>query len=76
MTETREIDLESLTEALALIDRGLGDLQHRELVSTAEVADLLGHKDLEMVVKRYRHRTEGVVKSHVAVLGSLMADTR
>eukprot|EP01041_Mallomonas_annulata_P017888 gene17888-36551_t len=33
-----------------------------------EVADLLGHKDLEMVVKRYRHRTEGVVKSHVAVL--------
>lgn len=34
-----------------------------------EVADLLGHKDLEMVVKRYRHRTEGVVKSHVAVLG-------
>jgi integrase len=36
-----------------------------------EVADLLGHKDLEMVVKRYRHRTEGVVKSHVAVLGAL-----
>ena len=35
-----------------------------------EVADLLGHKDLEMVVKRYRHRTEGVVKSHVAVLAA------
>ena len=34
-----------------------------------KVADLLGHKDLEMVVKRYRHRTEGIVKSHVAVLG-------
>ncbi|CAN5740410.1 hypothetical protein BH24ACT5_BH24ACT5_25720 [soil metagenome] len=32
-----------------------------------------GHKDLEMVVKRYRHRTDGVVKSHVAVLGSLAA---
>lgn len=29
-----------------------------------------------MVVKRYRHRTEGVVKSHVAVLGSLIADKR
>ena len=45
-------------------------------VPLREVADLLGHKDLEMVVKRYRHRTEGVVKSHVAVLGSLTADTR
>jgi len=40
-------------------------------VPLREVADLLGHKDLEMVVKRYRHRTEGVVKSHVTVLGSL-----
>ncbi len=40
-------------------------------VPLREVADLLGHKDLEMVVKRYRHRTDGVVKSHVAVLGSL-----
>jgi len=42
-------------------------------VPLREVADLLGHKDLEMVVKRYRHRTDGVVKSHVAVLGALMA---
>lgn len=42
-------------------------------VPLREVADLLGHKDLEMVVKRYRHRTDGVVKSHVAVLGSLTA---
>jgi hypothetical protein len=41
MTDTREIELETLTEVLALIDRGLGDLQHRELVSTAEMADLL-----------------------------------
>lgn len=40
-------------------------------VPLREVADLLGHKDLEMVVKRYRHRTDGVVKSHIAVLGSL-----
>ena len=37
---TREID-EVITEALALIDRGLGDLMHRELVSTDEVSDLL-----------------------------------
>lgn len=39
MTETA--DVETITEALALIDRGLGDMQHRELVSTDEVADLL-----------------------------------
>lgn len=40
-------------------------------VPIREVADLLGHKDLEMVVKRYRHRTNGIVESHVAVLGAL-----
>jgi hypothetical protein len=39
MTETMET--ESILEALALIDQGLGDLLHRELVSTNEVADLL-----------------------------------
>ncbi len=30
-----------ISEALAVIDKGLGDLLHRELVSTNEVADLL-----------------------------------
>ena len=30
-----------LEQALAIIDRGLGELQRRELVSSAEVADLL-----------------------------------
>jgi hypothetical protein len=39
MTETRELDV--ITEALAIIDRGLGEMLHRELVSTDEVADLL-----------------------------------
>ncbi len=39
MTETRDSD--SISEALALIDRSLGDLLHRELVSTDEMADLL-----------------------------------
>ena len=39
-TQTRETD-ETIAEALALIDRGLGDLMHRELVSTDEVSDLL-----------------------------------
>jgi len=39
MTETREA--ESITEALALIDRGLGEFSDRTLLSSAEVADLL-----------------------------------
>lgn len=43
-------------------------------VPLREVADLLGHEDLEMVVKRYRHRTDGVVTSLVSVLGSLTAE--
>jgi hypothetical protein len=40
-TQTREIDEAMITEALALIDRGLGEMMRRELVSTDEVADLL-----------------------------------
>lgn len=40
MTETRELT-EVITEALAMIDQGLSDMTHRELVSTDEVADLL-----------------------------------
>ncbi|MFA5566404.1 MAG: hypothetical protein WC184_10500 [Acidimicrobiia bacterium] len=39
MTKTAAID--TIAEALALIDQGLGDIQHRNLISTDEVADLL-----------------------------------
>jgi len=39
MTAIHEIEI--INEALAVIDRGLGVMQHRELVSTSEVADLL-----------------------------------
>lgn len=39
MTETVSYDV--IAEALSLIDRGLGEVQHRELMSTSEVADLL-----------------------------------
>ena len=39
MTETIEVG--QLEQALAIIDRGLGELQRRELISSAEVADLL-----------------------------------
>ncbi len=40
MTDTKERE-DLLIEVLALIDRGLNDMQHRELVSTSEMADLL-----------------------------------
>jgi hypothetical protein len=39
MTETRDPDI--ITEALAIIDRALGDMTHRELVSTMEISDVL-----------------------------------
>jgi hypothetical protein len=39
MTETKEID--AISEALSVIDRALGEMLNRELVSTGEVADLL-----------------------------------
>lgn len=38
---TKTIEIAQITEAVALIDRGLAELQNRELVSTSEVADLL-----------------------------------
>ncbi|MGD9794798.1 MAG: hypothetical protein AB7V43_15095 [Acidimicrobiia bacterium] len=39
MTATTEAEV--IIEALAVIDRALGEMLHRELVSTGEVADLL-----------------------------------
>ena len=41
MTATVENENDIISEALEIIDRGLGQLLHRELVSTAEAADLL-----------------------------------
>jgi hypothetical protein len=46
MTDTHELQL--ISEALSIIDKGLGDMLHRELVSTDEVADLL--LDVRMVL--------------------------
>lgn len=40
MTETQD-HVDVINEALAVVDRGLGEMQHRSLVSTNEVADLL-----------------------------------
>jgi hypothetical protein len=39
MTETKEPAI--IEEALRVIDQGLTEMLHRELVSTSEVADLL-----------------------------------
>jgi hypothetical protein len=39
MTETHEAEI--IAEALKIIDQGLSEMLHRELVSTNEVADLL-----------------------------------
>jgi hypothetical protein len=44
MTEVQDVELDnddSIREAMDLIDRGLGDISERQLVSTSEVADLL-----------------------------------
>ena len=42
MPQTEElVEIAQIAEALVLIDRGLGHMQHRELVSTDEVSDLL-----------------------------------
>jgi hypothetical protein len=40
-TERHDHDTAVITEALALIDQGLGTLLDRQLVSSNEVADLL-----------------------------------
>lgn len=43
MTELEELEteLKPVDEALALIDKGLGGLTERQLISASEVADLL-----------------------------------
>ncbi len=42
------IESENVAEALALIDKGLGDLQNRNLVTTDEMSDLL--LDVRMIL--------------------------
>lgn len=44
MTEVQDLELpddDSIRQAMSLIDRGLGEISERQLVSTSEVADLL-----------------------------------
>lgn len=63
MTDTRELD-EAINEALAVIDKGLGELLHRELVSTNEVADLL----LDLRTLLVTHNAEGGVEAGDSVV--------
>ncbi len=57
MTETREPTI--ITEALAVIDKGLAEMLHRELVSTDEVADLL--LDVRTLLAAPEHNPEQLV---------------
>ncbi|HEV2811565.1 MAG TPA: hypothetical protein VGV93_14350 [Acidimicrobiales bacterium] len=57
MTETREPTI--ITEALAVIDKGLAEMLHRELVSTDEVADLL--LDVRTLLSSTDHGSEQLV---------------
>jgi len=63
VTETRALD-EMISEALAVIDKGLGELGHRELVSSNEVADLL--LDVRMLLAQPAPDDE---REDVAVVG-------
>jgi hypothetical protein len=38
---TADTDLSPLTDAIEIIDRGLRDIQHRQIIPSNEVADLL-----------------------------------
>lgn len=56
-TEVLDTELagdDMIREALQLIDRGLGDISERQIVSTSEVADLL------LDVRTILSRTDGV----------------
>jgi hypothetical protein len=55
--DAKQIDEAVIDEALRLIDSGLSDLLHRELVSTDEVSDLL--LDVRMLLTAAELATEG-----------------
>ncbi len=70
MTETQDVmneatDAETtvIDEALRLIDTGLSDLMHRELVSTDEVSDLL--LDVRMLLTAAEMAAEPLVEAPV-----------
>jgi hypothetical protein len=56
-TDAKVVDEAVIDEALRLIDNGLSDLLHRELVSTDEVSDLL--LDVRMLLTAAEMASEG-----------------
>lgn len=62
------IDEAIIDEALRLIDSGLSDLLHRELVSTDEVSDLL--LDVRMLLTAAELATEGTPLVEEAPVGA------
>ena len=63
--ETDDGDARVIDEALRLIDGGLSDLQHRELVSTDEISDLL--LDVRMLLMTAEMATSGAPLEDAAV---------
>jgi hypothetical protein len=67
-TDAKVIDEAVIDEALRLIDSGLSDLLHRELVSTDEVSDLL--LDVRMLLTAAEMATEGGALVEEAPVGA------
>jgi hypothetical protein len=63
MTEATDAETTVIDEALRLIDTGLSDLMHRELVSTDEVSDLL--LDVRMLLTAAEMASEPLVEAPV-----------
>jgi integrase len=53
------------TAASRLVDAG---------VPLGAISDLLGHEDLTMLVKHYRHSTSSKVTGHMAVMDKILDD--
>ncbi len=64
-TGATEGDSKVIDEAVRLIDSGLSDLLHRELVSTDEVSDLL--LDVRMLLMAAEMDAEGSLVEETAV---------
>ena len=66
--DAKVIDEAVIDEALRLIDNGLSDLLHRELVSTDEVSDLL--LDVRMLLTAADLATAGAALVEEAPVGA------
>jgi hypothetical protein len=65
MTAAIEVERSVIEEALRLIDAGLSDLMHRELVSTDEVSDLLLDVRMLLTAAEMASHSEPLVEAPV-----------